>query len=134
MIENILDHIRKAINESYKQYIKANTIIIDKDLAMTNNLFNSNYPAFIFGLKVQYKEDLAKDFGYNFALVQDNSTEDRIHNLEARMDELIVLKNMLISYIKICGEPEDFNRFLDNNFTYEDIQILLKELRENENI
>lgn len=131
MIEkNILNHISKSIYESHKRYFKANTIIIDKDLAMTNNLFNPNLPACIFGLKVQYQEDLAKDFGYNFALVKDNSAEDRIRYLEARMDELIVLKNMLISYIKTYGEPEYFNRFLDNNFTYEDIEILLKELRE----
>lgn len=130
MIENILDHIRKAINESYSRYFKANTVIIDTDLAMTNNLISPNYPAFIFGLKVQYQKNLAKDFGYNFALYQDDTTEDRIHKLKARMDELIVLKNMLINYIKTYGEPEGFNRFLDNNFTYEDIQILLKELRE----
>ena len=131
MIEkNILDHIIKGRIEAQRKLFNANTVVIDKDLAITNNLITPNKPMFLYGLKVKYQENLAKDLGFNFLLCQDNSTEDRIHKLEARMDELIVLKNMLISYIKTFGEPEDFNRFLDNNFTYEDIQILLKELRE----
>ncbi len=39
IIKDIYEHIRKAETEAVIRNIKANQIIIDKDLAITNNLY-----------------------------------------------------------------------------------------------
>lgn len=74
IIEDIYDHIYKAYNEAIIRNIKANQIIIDRDLAITNHIYFNNVDGSIcdckpmmLGLAIVYQENLAKD-GYNFII------------------------------------------------------------------
>ena len=87
MIDNIIDHIRKAQIEAQKQHFKANTIIIDTDLAMINN-FCPNYPRMIMGLEVKYVHNLTKDFGINFAIAEGNTMVNELISLRKENKEL----------------------------------------------
>lgn len=75
IIKDIYDHIRKAETEALKRKIKINQIIIDKDLAITNNLYiqgideqSKKINPMILGLAIDYQENLRKDDGYNFII------------------------------------------------------------------
>lgn len=102
MVENIIEHIRKAQIEAQKQHFKANTIIIDSDLAMINN-FCPNYPKMIMGLEVKYQRNLTKEFGINFAIAEGNTTEDEIRWLRK---ENKILKEKLAKLKEILGGEE----------------------------
>lgn len=90
MIDNIMEHIYKAQIEARKQHIKANTIIIDEELARTENLLIDNYiiPPMIMGLEVKYLKHLTKDYGFNFMLADSPTMQDKIKNLELENDYL----------------------------------------------
>ena len=69
-MKNIYEHIRKARIEAQRQFIAANTIIIDKEIAYTNNLFVQDnniigeYPPMIFGMKVLYDNNLPNNANF----------------------------------------------------------------------
>ena len=82
MIDNIIDHIRKAQIEAQKQHFKANIIIIDTDLAQMNNLYAPTfYPPMIMGLEVKYVHNLTKDYGINFAITEGNTMSNELNQL-----------------------------------------------------
>lgn len=87
IIDNILDHIYKATIEALKRDIKVNQIIIDKDLAILNNLYiqdidekSKKVNPMIFGLAIDYQENLAKD-GYNFIMGYNPRLEQKTKTL-----------------------------------------------------
>lgn len=105
IIEDIYDHIYKAYNESIKRNIKANQIIIDRDLAITNHIYFKNidggmcdYNPMIFGLAIDYDKNLRKD-GYNFVIgynsrldkkpktLEDYTTAELLEELQRRNEE-----------------------------------------------
>lgn len=74
IIKDIIDHINKAKLEAIIRNIKANQIIIDRGLAITNHIYFTNVDGsmcdcepMMLGLAVVYQENLAKD-GYNFII------------------------------------------------------------------
>lgn len=105
-MKNILEHIAKAREEKIKRHIKANTIIIDKDVAMVNKLFvpvspNSiaETPIMIIGLKVEYEENLSDKLGVdcNFVItnrgtinlktpLSEYSTEELLDEIRKRVE------------------------------------------------
>lgn len=105
MIDNIIDHIRKAQVEAQKQHFKANTIIIDTELAQMNDLYAptfegySVYPPMIMGLEVKYQTNLTKDYGVNFILTETHTTNDELSKLrkenEILREKLNKLKEVL---------------------------------------
>lgn len=93
--DNIIEHIRLAQIQAEKNHIKANMIIIDTGIAMTNYLFvyNDLIPPIIWGLKVEYKSNLAKDYGVNFAI--SNKPEYQLKENEEEKKEIKELKRLL---------------------------------------
>lgn len=81
-IDDIRKHIFKAKVEAERNNIKANMIIIDEHIAKVNNLYSwgggyvRETPPMIFGLQVEYLEDLSKDYGANFIITQGNTVAD----------------------------------------------------------
>lgn len=74
IIEDIYDHIYKAYNEAIIRNIKANQVIIDRDLAITNHIYFKNIDGnisesnpMILGLSIKYQANLKQD-GYNFII------------------------------------------------------------------
>lgn len=104
MVEDIIEHIRKAQLEAQKQHFKANTIIIDTELAMINNLSCPNYPRMIMGLEVKYQYNLAQDYGINFAITEGNTTEDEVRWLRK---ENKMLKEKIAKLKEILGVEDD---------------------------
>lgn len=106
-MRNILEHIAKAREQTIKKYIRANTIIIDKDVAMVNKLWipiSPNYiaetPTMIIGLQVLYEENLSDKLGVdcNFVITNNDtikpktplseySTEELLDEIRKRVDE-----------------------------------------------
>ena len=87
IIKDIYEHIRKAETEAVIRNIKANQIIIDKDLAITNNLYIQGIDEnlkeinpMVLGLTIVYQENLAKD-GYNFIMSYNPRLEQKIKTL-----------------------------------------------------
>ena len=82
-MNNIYDHIQTAIDEAKKNLIDANTIIINKDVAILNDLYSPNKPLMILGLK---EYDNLNLYGINFAVCE----------LHSRLsdDEKVILKNV----------------------------------------
>ena len=103
---DIFEHIRKARLEAEKQMIETNMIIIDQDLAMTNEIyfmFNDNIrsiPPMIFGMEVKYQKNLTKDFGMNF-IVTDGPTRDS--ELELLRKENAELKEQIRKMKEVLG-------------------------------
>ena len=104
MVENIIEHIRKAQLEAHKRNIKANTIIIDTELAMINNLLCPNYPNMIMGLEVKYEHNLTENYGINFAITEGNTTEDEVRWLRK---ENKMLKEKIAKLKEILGVEDD---------------------------
>lgn len=84
---DIYEHIHEAYNEAIKRNIKVNQIIIDKGLAITNNLYFTNFDGSInesnpmmLGLPIVYQENLSKD-GYNFILSYNPKLEQKTKTL-----------------------------------------------------
>ena len=94
MIDNIIEHIRKAQVEAQKQHFKANTIIIDTYLAKMNEIYApsfdgySVYPPMIMGLEVKYVHNLTKDYGINFAITEGNTMSNELILLRKENQEL----------------------------------------------
>lgn len=78
--EDLLNHIRKAQIEAQIKCFKSDIIFIDEELAMTNGFpfFEGTFPPTIFGLKVKYFKDLAKDWGFNFMITKQESDENEL--------------------------------------------------------
>lgn len=105
MIDNIIEHIRKAELEAQKQHFKANTIIIDTDLARTNEIYfptKDSYticPSMIMGLAVQYQNNLTHEFGVNFIITNTHTLNDELSRLrkenEILREKLNKLKDVL---------------------------------------
>ena len=93
--ENIIEHIRWAIIQAEKNHIHANMIIIDTGIAITNHLIvNDNLiPPMIWGLKVEYQSNLAKDYGVYFAISK--QTENQLKENEEEIKEIKELKRLL---------------------------------------
>lgn len=104
-IDDIINHIRKAETEALKRDIKINQIIIDEDLAITNNLYFKSFnrsiktaAPMIFGLAVDYQKNL-KEEGYNFIIgynprldekqktLADYTTTELLEELQRRNEE-----------------------------------------------
>lgn len=102
-MNNIYEHIRKAKIQAEKEYIKANTIIIDKDIAIANNLwYESNpIPPIIFGMKVEYSKALPNDI--NFAILEKHEQKQSLEEILG-IDPIIVL-NALQQGITTSTEP-----------------------------
>lgn len=105
IIKDIYDHICRAKTEAIIRNIKANQIIIDKDLAITNNLYIQGIDEtlteinpMILGLAIVYQANLAKD-GYNFIIgynpildekpktLADYTTRELLEELQRRNEE-----------------------------------------------
>lgn len=105
IIKDIYDHICKAETEALIRNIKANQIIIDKGLAITNNLYIQGIDEelkeinpMVLGLAIVYQENLAKD-GYNFIIgynprldekpktLADYTTRELLEELQRRNEE-----------------------------------------------
>ena len=100
---NILEHIKKAQKQALKERIRANTILIDKEVAKLNGFYfkscNSitQIPNMILGLKIVYSENLSDELGIdtNFAitrieepkqyLLSDYSTEELLEEIKRRI-------------------------------------------------
>lgn len=102
-MKNILEHIEKVRAEMFKENIKANTIIIDKDVAMVNKLWipispNSivETPRMLMGLKVEYEENLSDKLGVdcNFVMAEkkiktpETKTPLSAYSTEELLDEI----------------------------------------------
>lgn len=87
IFDNIYEHILKAREEARKQLIEANTIIIDKYVARSNNLFfqENNVirecPPMIFGMKVYYGNNLPNNANFIITQTPKNKME-QINKLE----------------------------------------------------
>lgn len=105
MIDNIIDHIRKAQIEAQKQHFKANIIIIDTDLARMNEIYfptRDGYaicPSMIMGLAIQYKNNLSHDYGVNFIITNTHTPQNEFEKLrkenEILREKLNKLKEVL---------------------------------------
>lgn len=133
-MNNLIEHIRKAQVEALKQNIEANTIMIDKDIAYSNNLMGFigqsyyEFPPMIFGMKVLYKEELPNDAGFIITETPKNKME-RIQDLEEELGiDLITLFRAIkskIIWVKINeieyhfeDEYNERNWDLQNGFLY----------------
>ena len=102
-MEDIMEHFYKARREAIKQYIKANIIIIDEDLARTEHLFidNAIIPPMIMGLEVKYLKNLTQDYGFNFIMSYGATHQDRIKELELENE---LLRAKLKNIEEVLGE------------------------------
>ena len=105
-MKNILEHIAKAREQIIKQHIRANTIIIDKDVAMVNKLWFSispnsivETPKMLMGLKVEYEENLSDKLGVdcNFVMAEKKIETHKTPLSEYSAEELLkeIRKRML---------------------------------------
>lgn len=99
--DNVYEHIRSARIQAKKNYIKANMIILDTGIAMTNHLFvdDNIIPPTIWGMKVMYHNNLAKNYDVNFAISRGTNliTKEKKENKENKelKDEIKNLKRLL---------------------------------------
>ena len=112
IIQNTYEHIRKAIIEAQNRYIEANTIILNKNFAISNELYvpitENSYafcPPILFGLKVKYAEKLP--LNANFALMKSNekSEYERLVEENKKLKKAIeILKSNLFIDFKDIGD------------------------------
>ena len=109
MIDNIIDHIRKAELEARKQHFKANTIIIDTGLASMNYIYApsfdgySVYPPMIMGLEVKYVNNLTKDYSVNFIVTNTHTIQDELTDLRKENEMLKEKLNKLKEVFESVG-------------------------------
>lgn len=96
--KNIIEHIYNAYEEAIKSGIKANTIIIDKGVAYINNIFAK---PMIFGLDVEYAENLKEDFGANFVIREKEN--ELIKENQALKEENIKLRELIKALNRAFG-------------------------------
>ena len=106
--KNMFEHIRKARQVAFRENIKANTIVIDKEIAKINGFYYwteearclTDVPTSILGLKVKYAENLSDELGIdtNFAILEvkeektktplsDYSTSELLLEIEKRIGD-----------------------------------------------
>ena len=103
IIQNIYEHIRKAICEAHIKMIEVNTIVLDENFAISNELYvpmtENSYavcPPMLFGLKVKYVEKLP--LNANFALINscERSDYERLVEENEKLKKTIdILKDKL---------------------------------------
>ena len=83
-MEDILLHVMRARAEALRKKIKANTIVIDEDIAIVNGFYHwddtnviTKVPDMIMGLNVVYAKNLSNDLGANFILLQKGESEPK---------------------------------------------------------
>lgn len=110
MIDNIIEHIKKAELEARKQHFKANTIIIDTELAQMNNLYLPTFdgysviPPMIMGLEVKYVNNLTKDYSVNFIVTNSHIIQDELTILRKENKMLKEKLNKLKEAFESVGE------------------------------
>lgn len=113
--DNVLEHIRSAQIQAEKNYIKANMIILDTGIAMTNHLFvyDNIIQPIIWGLKVEYHDNLANNYGVNFAISRETNhikkepdeSQEEIKKLKRLLKNAKISRSHLKRYIrKLKGE------------------------------
>ena len=140
-MNNIYEHIRKAKIEAEKNFIEANTIIIDTEFARTNNLFFSDgysineYPPMIFGLKVFYGKDLPNNADFIVTKSLENKME-KINNLEQQLGiDLITLFRAEKVFTKFEFEDGSFDEIKESykvHFDLNDRKLVVYEYPEDE--
>ena len=111
MINNIMEHIQKAALQAEKEHFKANTIIIDTELAIMNNVYVPKiygydiYPPMIMGLKVMYVNNLTENYDVNFIITNTN-TKTIEDELTALREENEMLKEKLSKLKEILGNEK----------------------------
>ena len=105
-MKDILEHIAKVNEYMLKRYIKANTIIIDRDVArvegfqyLSNPETIADIPTMFLGLKVEYEKNLSEAFGIpvNFVMAEkkieipktplsEYSTEELLDEIRKRIE------------------------------------------------
>ena len=96
---DILEHIADGIRYARAKLIKANTIILDKGIAIVNDLYfveNSTIlhsKPMIMGLEVDYEENLKNDFGCHFIIGTKTNEEEKPktlsdYTIEELLDEI----------------------------------------------
>lgn len=97
-MNDLMKHIQKAKEYALRDGIKANTIIIDEDIAKVNGfqimLFPNtitNVPNMILGLDVYYEKDLREKIGTptNFVVAEMKKVELKTPLSEYSTDELL---------------------------------------------
>ena len=97
-MNNIMEHIEKVREYMFTEHIKANTIIIDKEVAKVNGfqyLLARNciteVPTLFMGLKVTYEENLSEKVGIpvNFVIAEKKEETPKTPLSEYTTDELI---------------------------------------------
>ena len=106
MEKDIYEHILKALHEARKNKIKANTIIIDEEVAMSNELYfpyeiNDNryletIPPMLFGLKINYMKNLTKDYDSNFIILEN------LNKKQTELEELREVVEILSKYFYLA--------------------------------
>ena len=111
--DNIYEHILEAKKETQKRYIEANTILINQEIAYSNNLFIQDndmiteYPPMIFGMKVFYDNNLPNNANFIITNSPKNKLE-KINELEESLGiDLITLFNANKVYFKYCEESNE---------------------------
>lgn len=113
MIKDIYDHIRKAEVEARKQHFKANTIIIDTELAKMNEVYAPTFdgysicPPMIMGLEVKYQNNLTKDYGVNFILTETHTQNDELVKLRRENEMLKEKLNKLKEAFESVGDSDE---------------------------
>ena len=96
---NILEHIADGIRYARAKQIKENTIILDKGIAIVNDLYFVENSAIlhskpmIMGLEVKYQTNLRNDFGCNFIIGTKANEEEKPktlsdYTIEELLDEI----------------------------------------------
>lgn len=100
-MEDMIEHIQKVNAYMLKRYIKANTIIIDSDVAKVNGFQYlaspqtiADVPTMFLGLKVEYENNLSEKIGIpvNFIMTERKIPETPIPKTplsEYSIDELL---------------------------------------------
>ena len=125
-MKNIYEHIRKARVEAQRQFIAANTIIIDREIAYTNNLFVqdnniiSEYPPMIFGMKVLYDNNLPNNANFVITQTPKNKME-RIQDLEEELGiDLITLFKAINSKSIFTKYDGKISEHIEDNYNERD--------------
>lgn len=117
-ISNIYEHIRKAKIQAEKDYIKANTIIIDKDIAKTNNLFYNGgmYPPMIMGLKVVYSKNLPDNV--NFIISEGNQVKSEFEKFKQLKDDLSLSPLIIFQALENGVYVKDSDEYVETTITH----------------
>ena len=97
-MRNILEHIEKVKEQMFRDNIKANTIIIDSDVARVNGFQYlsapqtiTDVPPMYMGLQVLYEKDLSENVGIpvNFVMAERKIHKQKTPLSEYSIEELL---------------------------------------------